>query len=230
MPGILTEYIHKRNPSDVWFGVRWGMIAALAIVVLAWSFWPSPRFKIVPISPAAAKHNPKAVIQTTSFKVHGFTSPSLPKIPIISSLVDDSLEDGEGIDRRADPQASVCSQWLPEGEYPVPLSGEATATYNNYLGGTVTDTRPISGTSMVIWRDRQLSIDADLDVTFAWTNQVTKPVWTFDAGAGWGTDGLAAWGQVRRRIVGDLSLCAAGIVSGGALVLFAGMNYQWGGS
>jgi len=222
MPGILTEYIHKRNPGDVWFGVRWGAIAALAIIVLAWSFWPSPKFKIVPTSPAAARHNPKAVIQTASIKVHGSVSPGLPQIPIVSSPVDDSPGEGKEIDHRTDSQAN----WLPPGEYPVSLSGDATATYA-YPGGTAIDTQPISGTSMVIWDGQELSIEADLDATFAWTNEETKSAWIYDVGAGWGMDGFAAWGQARRRLIGDLSLCAEGIISGGGLTIFAGVSYRW---
>ena len=113
----------------------------------------------------------------------------------------------------------------------LPLDGALTVTITDARTG-----QPLTSTEAALEGQLALTFtgprELQADMIFGHSLNLAidgrpPPLWTYEAGLGWGTDGPCGWGQVRRRLIGGISLCAEGFVSGGDVAVFAGMSYRW---
>lgn len=156
-----------------------------------------PAGQIHPVDPA--KPTPGKIVETITGTLHGSrklhkTSQSISPPPPTNSSPDTQIE-------QTNP--GVGDDGLPPGVYPVPIFGEVTASYSG-PGGTVEDTRTFSGMAIVAWDGENLSVDAEIEGTFAWTYSAPAKLnhlgWESGGGMYYRRDVplgfLTAWGRI----------------------------------
>ena len=139
------------------------LCGALAIGAICYALRPRPSPFIVDPPPGT----PNTVQQSTVVTVHGSVRPkTAPKIEVCPDTTDyPTIQEKVSQKQNED--------MLPPGEYLVPVTGEATATYI-HPKGVETDTQPVQGVAKVTWHDGELSVDVDLDLKFTWVQPVKR--------------------------------------------------------